>query len=362
MFERPTKSDLDTAISMLIHESRHKLMAEVNRSKSKMEKVGITTSQYLSAAITAADTIHKAAIEQAQTILFDYIERMERPASEVAAWSRPHIDNLNSSVLGVVPAMGFPQDHQRLTQQYRAVFQQRSDIMLRNVMIGHQKGAGFARAAKLESKEEWISAAEAVRLLAPDGKTQYSARMALCKRAHAGMVRARAQRFIVSGRAADNVEIQRQFWWAEGHEALTQDWTNGDFDTWIDALKLTGDVRLGSGKVHLEAFNVSFLRANVEDMIPASPPHSPAARVPAATGSTQPAVGGRPPADWWEDCLIDLCFKHFRGELLPKSQADIVRAMQDWITERGCEAAESTIKLRARKLMDAIKRDTAAEN
>jgi hypothetical protein len=60
--------------------------------------------------------------------------------------------------------------------------------------------------------------------------------------------------------------------------------------------------------------------------------------------------------------LIDLCFKHFHGELPHQRQADIVRAMQDWITAHGYEASESTIKLRARKLADAIKRDDAAGN
>jgi S-adenosylmethionine synthetase len=57
--------------------------------------------------------------------------------------------------------------------------------------------------------------------------------------------------------------------------------------------------------------------------------------------------------------LIELCFRHFRGELKPKTQADIGRAMQDWITERGYEAADSTIRIRTRKVWNAIKRDDA---
>jgi hypothetical protein len=53
--------------------------------------------------------------------------------------------------------------------------------------------------------------------------------------------------------------------------------------------------------------------------------------------------------------------EHFRGELSHKTQADIARVMQDWITEHGYDAAESTIKLRARKLWQAIKKDAVAE-
>lgn len=72
---------------------------------------------------------------------------------------------------------------------------------------------------------------------------------------------------------------------------------------------------------------------------------------------TTVAVGGRPPADWWEDLLIDVCFQHFRGDLKPKTQADIERAMQEWITARGFEAASSTVRTRARKIWQAIKRE-----
>jgi hypothetical protein len=71
-------------------------------------------------------------------------------------------------------------------------------------------------------------------------------------------------------------------------------------------------------------------------------------------------VGGRPPADWWDDLIIDICFRHFRGELKPKTQADVARAMQAWMTENGYEAADSTVRVRARKVWNAIRRD--AEN
>jgi hypothetical protein len=350
MFERPQKNDLDTALSMLMHESRHKLMEEVNRIKGHAIKAGaLQSNRVVVTAMKAADDVHKPAMEQAHAILLDFIERMERPPAEVIVWARPHLENLNNSVLGVVPPNGFPQDHQRLTHQYRAVFQQRLDIMLRDVEIGRTKGSGFARAEKMESKEEWISAVDAVQLLTPGLNGEYTAKMTLCKRAHAGMVRARAERFVIAERA--------DFWWAEGHEALHQNWRAGDFDTWVDSHKLRGDLRLSAGKVHLEAFNVSFLRAAVEKLIPAGAA-APSAAAPALP---IPASTGRPPADWWEDCLIDLCFRHFRGELPHRTQAEIVGAMQDWISAHGYEAADSTVKLRARKLLDAIKRDVAAE-
>jgi predicted nucleotide-binding protein len=108
--------------------------------------------------------------------------------------------------------------------------------------------------------DEWINAAEAVRLLRPafDGSA-YSAQMAICKRAHSGLVRARAKRFMVDDKAGDDYHVPKTFWHEEGHFARTPDWITGDFETWVER-----------GEVRLRAFGVSFSRADIEKMIPAS--------------------------------------------------------------------------------------------
>jgi nucleoside phosphorylase len=98
-------------------------------------------------------------------------------------------------------------------------------------------------------KEEWITAASALALLR---MKHGAATRTICKRAHAGLIRTRAVRFIRDGRPADDSEIPREFWWAEGEAALHQNWQTGDFDTWIDH------------RIHLEAFGVSFRRADIE--------------------------------------------------------------------------------------------------
>jgi hypothetical protein len=360
MFERPQKSDLDTALSVLMHESRQRLMEEVNRIKSDAIKAGaLQSNRVVVTAVKAADDVDKAAMEQAHAILLDFIERMERLPAEVIAWARPHLENLNNSILGVVPPNGFPQDHQRLTQQYRAVFHQRLDIMLRDVEIGRTKGAGFARAEKMESKEEWNSAAEAVQLLAPALKGEHTAKMTLCKRAHAGMIRTRAERFIVAERAADSVEIPAVFWWAEGHAALNQNWRAGDFDTWVESHKLHRDLRFSGGKVHLEAFNVSFLRSAVEKLIPASTV-SPVAQP--GQGEVQPATpspnkGGRPRREFWEELWVEISRQLYVGDLKPKTQADIEAAMHQWISDQGHESGGTAVRDRARMLWRAIEKD-----
>jgi predicted nucleotide-binding protein len=110
-----------------------------------------------------------------------------------------------------------------------------------------------------DAEEDWIRASAALALLQP-AMGYSAATRAICVRAHGGMVRARAEQFVTGDRSGENIAIPRQFWWARGGEALTQNWQVGDFETWIDH------------KVHLQAFGVSFLRSDIEKMIPAAPP------------------------------------------------------------------------------------------
>lgn len=104
--------------------------------------------------------------------------------------------------------------------------------------------------------DDYVPAAAALKMLAPRF-SGYSAVLRICERAHAGLVRARAEHYQVGNRTSENFDIQRKFWWAEGNAALTQDWTAGDFSTWID-------------DVQHKAFGVSFMRADLEKLVPAS--------------------------------------------------------------------------------------------
>jgi hypothetical protein len=129
-------------------------------------------------------------------------------------------------------------------------FQLNSDDVSR--LIGDVGSTGFSSDAPMSEKEEWISAASAVALL---GMKHLPGTLAICKRAHAGLIRARAVRFVDHGRSAGNADVPAKFWWAKGEAALTQDWATGDFETWIDDR-------------NVQAFGVSFLRADIEKMVP----------------------------------------------------------------------------------------------
>jgi len=67
-------------------------------------------------------------------------------------------------------------------------------------------GSGFSAAAPMSEKEEWIRAASAVVLL---GIGNRLGRRTICKRANAGLIEARAERFIRDGRSADNADIPK---------------------------------------------------------------------------------------------------------------------------------------------------------
>lgn len=104
-------------------------------------------------------------------------------------------------------------------------------------------------------KDDWIRAAEAIAMLEPILGT-HSAHRRICKRAHSGLIRARAEQFHYGQRILHDHDIPKEFWWAEGHQALEQDWAAGDFSTWIDH------------RIHLKAFGVTFGRADIEKLLP----------------------------------------------------------------------------------------------
>lgn len=92
---------------------------------------------------------------------------------------------------------------------------------------------------------EWIRAPLALRYVAL-GEYDYPSRIRVCERAHSGLIAARADKLIWGDQEASNKIIPKGFWWAEGQDALEQDWESGDFSTWIE------------GKTEIRAFGVSF--------------------------------------------------------------------------------------------------------
>ena len=252
-FEKPTDGDIGRALSTLMHKARHRLIERRNAATSEATKAGAGQSSRLIIVVAeAAEKIHIEAMQQATSMLRDFVQRMGVAPSRVTELARPHLENLGNSLLGVVPPCGFPTEHKRIVAQYHAQFSQRLTGALRDVEIGFIKGGGFVGMPK---EDDWVRAVDVVAMLKPIFTT-YAAKMRICERAHAGMIHARAEQYQQCQRVFQNHDIPKEFWWAEGHEALEQDWAAGDFSTWIDR------------RIQLKAFGVTFALADIEGLLP----------------------------------------------------------------------------------------------
>ena len=128
--------------------------------------------------------------------------------------------------------------------------------------------------AQTSEAQKWISAQTALDMLDVGYRL---GRRTICSRAYAGLVKARAELFIHDGRSTDNVDVPNYFWWAEGGDALHQNWKTGDFDTWINQ------------QIHLQAFGVTFRRSDIERLKrlkPAKPPEQEGQKIMATAGQT----------------------------------------------------------------------------
>lgn len=80
---------------------------------------------------------------------------------------------------------------------------------------------------------EWITAATALRYLSDESDPRAEQR-AICERAHSGLIASKADMIVWNGEEHRNSLIPKEFWWAEGEAALEQNWSAGDFTTWIE--------------------------------------------------------------------------------------------------------------------------------
>lgn len=102
---------------------------------------------------------------------------------------------------------------------------------------------------------QWIDAATARQIVGELGSV-HQAEGLICKRANAGLIKARAELILVGETAQNSHDIPKGFWWAQGEAALEQDWAAGDFSTWIEH------------KHEIKAFGVEFELGGVLETLP----------------------------------------------------------------------------------------------
>jgi hypothetical protein len=89
------------------------------------------------------------------------------------------------------------------------------------------------------------------------------------------------------------------------------------------------------------------------DILVAFPPAPLSPKVSPTTES--PDKGGRPPVWDWEEAALKMAGLHYRGDLQPRTIADVVRALQDWAGETGKELTDSTARPHAKRILEAIR-------
>jgi DNA-binding winged helix-turn-helix (wHTH) protein len=191
--------------------------------------------------------------------------------------------------------------------------QNESDGVLRDAEIGFVKEAGFARAEKMENDEEWISAAEASRLITK-------------------LIPEKSNAAKIAGTSEATLDT-------EATAALVN-----RIDSDICSVTFEGKSINVRGPVD-EVKTVTEAVYKLSRDIESQPVDQPSAQ----------ARGGRPKADWWEDMWVEIARQLYLGALIPKTQADLERAMLQWISDNGKSAGETTVRDRASKLWRVIK-------
>lgn len=194
--------------------------------------------------------------------------------------------------------------------------------------------------------EDWISAAETIKRVR-EATLSSRSNIALATRAHAGLLRAHADLMIINGiQRHPDCAVAAGFWWAEGHEALKQNWELGDFETW---LKKT---------TRYQAFGVRFHREDVEKMVGSAQVKRNRPE-PIADKET----GGRPMSTLWPEWVAELASLIYEegvpGGSGTRGADALISAIADRLANRGLDSpARATVQGAAK----AVLRRLRAEN
>jgi len=194
--------------------------------------------------------------------------------------------------------------------------------------------------------DDWISAAETIKRVR-EATLSPTSHIALAKRAHAGLLRAHCALMIINrSQRHPDCDVPAGFWWAEGHDALTQNWELGDFETWI---KKT---------VQYQIFGVRFHREGVERIVSLSTVDR---RRPEPT--TNKESGGRPRSELWPEWVAELAALIHEEGVPDGSGAmgsdDLIVRVADRLASRGLNSpARATLQETAK----AVLRRLRAEN
>ena len=109
-----------------------------------------------------------------------------------------------------------------------------------------------------EQDEDWLPAKKALSLLRCGGISRLSAATTVGRRAWAELLATKADK-LMRGNECLGVDfaLPKEFWWAQGHPAMSIDWTTGDIETSAERPSEPG----------WQAFGVKFSRTDLERLV-----------------------------------------------------------------------------------------------
>lgn len=216
-----------------------------------------------------------------------------------------------------------------------------------------------------EAFRDWLTPRQAVQLLdSALGNNSYSyiSKHTLLQRIRSGLIRTVAAKSTRSDKPEEIIQlgdIPRDHWSHVQEDDIF--WTSGDltYSRRDGARHLYDAIDFGRFDVRFEPESVRAVIAPAEKHVAVQSPKPPQEAQVAEPKPPLPAKefnkGGRPRKDFWDDFWIEICGQIYEGTLRPKTQAELERAMHEWIETKGHEAGETVVKAAARKLFRAWK-------
>jgi hypothetical protein len=194
--------------------------------------------------------------------------------------------------------------------------------------------------------DRWWPPRVAMNALTPN-LSNYSAMQVIVTAARDGLVDA-AAKLVVARRGDDDPErfpyhrLPPELWLRSPPRNDSAFWETalGEF-TFPDGDGYDEDIRATCHGVRFNPEQIESLRADSEAEHAAVTPAS--SSQPSGAPATQRRRGPKPKS-FWGDAMIVVEASISSGKLLASTQADVERAMADWIAEQGFDAGESTVR------------------
>lgn len=204
--------------------------------------------------------------------------------------------------------------------------------------------------------QKWVPPVLLIERLGPLVRSGQTAVSEILERLTSGALQAAAgsAKFVSDGSPVNPTltRIPASFWdTAEGISPA-----HADF--WRTGTLVINRVRTPSGlaPTTISFFDVRFDPVGIEQIaaIRAASLRAAVSAQPGPVVAPPVRAGGRPRKDYWEDLIIEMARQIYEAEISPKLQADLERAMLDWIVMNGHKGDESSVRPRAKKLFDAL--------